>query len=231
MIALIPARGGSKGLPRKNLLALAGKPLIQHSLESALAARSIDRVLVSTDDVEIAAVAAAISGVEVPFIRPAHLADDQASAIDVYLHCVDWITEHEGEKLEEICVLLPTSPLRIPDDIDGAIDLYRSRKADVVLSVRDAKPMAWYQQMDDNNGLSAVVDVDPQVAVANRQNLGHPPVVLNGSIYVLNIPALRRSRSYFGDRSYGFLMPRSRSVDIDRAEDFELAEAILRGRN
>lgn len=230
MIAIIPARGGSKGLPRKNVRLLAGEPLIVHSLRAALAAASITRVLVSTDDDEIAAVAALIPGVEVPFRRPDELSGDTASAVDVYLHAADWLRDREGKAPDVLVPLLPTSPLRLPEDIDAAVALYRERNAEVVLSVQQAKPLAWHQDFADDQALSPISAMPAEQAVANRQALGRPPVVLNGSIYVLNIEALRQRRSYFGPRTYGYLMPADRSVDIDRIEDFRLAEALLASR-
>jgi CMP-N-acetylneuraminic acid synthetase len=218
MIALVPARGGSKGLPRKNILPLAGVPLIVHTLKCALAATEISRVVVSTDDEEIASVAADIEGVEVPFMRPAELAADTASAIDAYLHAA------EALGVGELCVLLPTAPLRTPEDIDACIRLFRAQKAEVVMSVNEAKPAAWQQRMNLGGQLAPVPGIVP--SIDNRQGYG-VTVIPNGAIYVLNMPSLARTRSYFGAKSLGHLMPASRSVDIDDADDFTVAEALL----
>ena len=231
MIVVVPARGGSKGLARKNVLPLAGVPLIQHTLNTALTARHVTRVIVSTDDDEIAAVAAAIDGVEVPFRRPADLAADTASAVDVYLHAVDWIEKAEGCQIGVLCALLPTSPLRIAADIDAAIECFDRHQAEVVLSVQQVKPLAWHQQMDSDSRLTALGNLSPQAAIANRQAHGPAPVVLNGSIYVLDVATLRRTRSYFGPKTYGYLMPPERSIDIDGVDDFLMAEALLKARN
>ncbi len=227
MLAVIPARAGSKGLARKNLAQLAGKPLIQHTLEAALAAPAVTRVVVTSDDPEIIEVARGVSGIEAPFVRPSELATDGAAAVDVYLHAVDWLGEHEGIAPESFCALLPTSPLRLPADIDAAIALFQDTDADVVVSVQEAKPLAWHQAIDSGQRLHPMTQVVGEAAIANRQDMGPRPVVLNGSIYVLRVEPLRRTRTYFGPRSYGYVMPASRSIDIDSADDLRLAAALL----
>lgn len=223
MIALIPARGGSKGLPGKNLRSLAGKPLIVHTLEAALAARTIERVIVSTDDDEIIRVARGADGVEVPFRRPPQLAGDTASAVDAYLHAADCLELLDGIAPRSFCVLLPTAPLRDAGDIDAAVALYRRTRAEVVLSVAPAKPLAWHQHMATDGRLAPATATS---SVANRQDCA-PSWVPNGAIYVLDIPALRRTRTYFGPATWGHPMPAERSVDIDTETDFLLAETLL----
>lgn len=229
-MALVLARGGSKRLPNKNILPIAGKPLIHYTLETALQARHITRVVLSTDSEEIRDVALQIKGVEAPFLRPAEFATDSAQAADVHFHAIDWFKENEGLDLEDICLLLPTSPLRLPEDIDGAIELYHQTKADVVVSVVRTKPLAWHQNMDEGKRLSALMQTDARDAVRNYQEMPPPPVYLNGSVYVLSIPAYCEARSYFGERTYGYEMPLSRSIDIDEKDDFAIAEALLRAR-
>lgn len=230
MLAVVPARGGSKGMRGKNVMPLCGKPLICHTLESALLAKSINRVLVTTDDPEILQIALSVSGVEAPFLRPSHLATDTASAIDAYLHVADWLSEHEAESaIEECCVLLPTSPLRLPEDIDGAISLYMQRRADIVVSVTSSKPIEWHQAMTHEGRLIPIVQSRGMEGIANRQSLERT-LQLNGSIYVLNMEVLRKTRTYFGENTYGYAMPASRSIDIDDADDFLMAEVLMRHR-
>lgn len=224
VIAIVPARGGSKGLPGKNLRSLAGKPLIIHTLECARATRHIDRIIVSTDDEAIAAVARSVPGVEVPFRRPAALADDTAGAIDVYFHAVDWLEAYESRRPASICALLPTAPLRLPADIDACIDLFERRQASVVLSVVAAKPAAWQQMLGDDARLGPVPGIE--ASIENRQGLGRV-VVPNGAIQVLDIAALARAWTYFGPRSYGYEMPADRSIDIDTEADFRIAAALM----
>lgn len=226
MIALVPARGGSKGFKRKNLALLAGKPLIIHSLECAIAVPGITRVVVSTDDPEIAAVARSVAGVETPFLRPKELATDEASAIDVYLHAANTLGKH-GSTLEELCVLLPTSPLRIPSDVENCISLFEARSPNVVVSVSKAKPANWHQILKPDGLLVGLEEV--KQSVANRQAF-QPEVVPNGSIYVFKVNAIREKRTYFSDNTIGYEMPASRSIDIDTEDDLAIATALISQR-
>lgn len=224
MIVIVPARGGSKGLPGKNTRPFAGEPLIVHTLRTALAAQSVTRVLVTTDDDEIIRIAHDIESVEMPVRRPPHLASDTANALDAYLHLVDSLGIIEGEVPREVCVLLPTSPLRSPEDIDGAIALYHRKKADAVISVSDAKPLAWLHSVAaDGQLMPAVPSEGPLV---NRQ--AHEQVYLpNGSIYVFDIEAARARGSIYGGNMFAHVMPVERSVDIDAEADFLAAEALF----
>ena len=133
MIAIIPARGGSKGLPGKNIRPLNGKPLIAYAIEAALKAKNIDRVIISTDDEEIAKIAVEY-GAELPFMRPEFLASDTAQAVDNYIYTIGRLEEESGEKIDAFVVLQPTSPLRIAEDVDGAVDLFLQKDADSVIS-------------------------------------------------------------------------------------------------
>lgn len=218
MIAVVPARGGSKGVQRKNLRIVDGKPLILHTLFCALAAPGVSRVIVSTDDNEIASVAAAIPGVEVPFIRPRALASDTASSVDVYLHAAEVLN------VGEIVALLPTVPLRSPNDVASCIALFQAEAAHVVLSVVEAKPASWQQLLMDDKSLRPVPGLSHDIK--NRQE--HACAVMpNGAVYVLNTRALAETRTYFGERTFGFLMPTDRSIDIDSEADIKIAEALL----
>lgn len=228
MIVVVPARGGSKGLPGKNTRPFAGEPLIVHTLRTALAAQSIDRVLVTTDDDHIMRVCRSVEGVEMPVRRPPHLAADTSNALDAYLHLVDSLEIIEGVAPMEICVLLPTSPLRRPEDIDAAIALYRRKKASAVISVTDAKPLAWLHTIAADGRMVRAVPNDD--GLMNRQD--HDPVYMpNGSIYVFDIATARERLSIYGEDVYAYPMPAERSVDIDTEADFLAAEALLLQRN
>ena len=161
-------------------------------------------MIVSTDDDEIAAIARSVSGVEVPFKRPAHLASDTAGGPDVYLHVADWLSENEGVRPETLVSLLATAPLRRSSDVHGCISLFKNRSADVVMSVTHAKPAAWQQIMLDDGALRPVPGLNADID--NRQAFRRT-VIPNGSVYVFDIEALRRTRTYFGPRSYGYMMP------------------------
>lgn len=221
MIALIPARGGSKGLPGKNIRPLNGKPLIAYAIEAALKAKHIDRVIISTDDEEIARVAVEY-GAELPFMRPAELASDTAMAVDNYIYTIDRL-EKEGRKpIEAFVVLQPTSPLRIAEDIDGAVELFLKKEADSVISyTKEAHPVVWHKFLDTEGRFVDIFDAN----IKNRQEnrVSYYP---NGAVYVFRTSMIRE-RQYYTDRSYAYIMPRTRSVDIDFIEDFEYAEFLL----
>ena len=128
MVAIIPARGGSKGLPGKNIKNLNGKPLIEWTIEAALKSKCIDKVVISTDDTNIASISEN-AGATVPFLRPQDLATDHSLAIDVYLYTIDKLIENTSKKYSSFIVLQPTSPLRNSDDIDNAVELFNVKKA------------------------------------------------------------------------------------------------------
>jgi CMP-N,N'-diacetyllegionaminic acid synthase len=224
MLAIIPARGGSKGLPGKNIRPLAGKPLIVYSIEAALAAESVSRVICSTDSEEIAAVARA-AGAEVPFLRPAELAQDNSLAIDNYIYTVDRLIG-EGMAIEEYCVLLPTAPLRNSADIDGAADVFYRNQADSVISFYPAPhPVQWHHIIDKKGVLRKYFSEDDG-RLANRQD-EKESYLPNGAIYIFRHSILKGTYQYYTDRTYPYLMPANRSVDIDTIDDFEYAAFLL----
>lgn len=227
MIVIIPARGGSKGLPGKNIKLLNGKPLIAHTIEYALKSKCIDRVIVTTDSKEIANVAIGF-GAEVPFIRPAELATDTALAPDVYMHCIDFLQRKEDIQIEKFMVLLPTSPLRTSIDIDSAYEHFKEKNATTLVSVCEAEiPPSWYFSMDKDEKLANSCLEFNQVKLANRQN-NNKYYVPNGAIYILDKNLLIKERTYYCENTIGFLMDREKSVDIDTALDFRLAELLLK---
>jgi CMP-N,N'-diacetyllegionaminic acid synthase len=224
MLALIPARGGSKGLPGKNIKPLAGKPLMAHSIDCAKASRSITRVVCSTDSQSIADVALQY-GAEVPFMRPAELATDTALAIDNYVYTVDRLSREENRPITEFLVLLPTAPLRLPEDIDGAVSLFREKNADSVVSYYPAPhPVQWHKYIDENGILRSVLPETNKLANRQEEQQAYLP---NGSIYIFRYSILKEQGVYYTDRSYPYIMPRGRSVDIDTLEDFRFAEWLL----
>ena len=222
MIAIIPARGGSKGLPGKNIKPLNGKPLIAYAVEAALKAKHIDRVIISTDDEEIARVAVQY-GAELPFMRPAELASDTSLAVDNYIYTIGKLEQESGTIIDAFVVLQPTSPLRIAEDIDGAVELFEKKKADSVISyTQEAHPISWHKYLDEEGHFIDILDAN----IKNRQDnrVSYYP---NGAVYVFRTSMIRE-RKYYTDRSYAYIMPRIRSVDIDFIEDFEYAEFLLR---
>src|SRR5690606_22892236 len=148
--AIIPARGGSKGLPGKNVKLLNGKPMIAYTIEAALNSKSISRVIVSTDDIAIAEVAKSY-GAEVPFMRPVDLATDDAKSIDVYTYTIKRLEKEEDILIREIIVLQPTSPFRTAQHIDEAIELYLEKKADSVISYcNEHHPIFWHKYIKED---------------------------------------------------------------------------------
>ena len=228
VLGLITARGGSKGIPRKNIKMLAGKPLISWTIETALQSQHLDWVVVSTDDEEIARVAREW-GAHVPFIRPADLARDDSSHISVVIHALDWLEKTEHLEPEYVMLLQPTSPLRTVQDIDEAIGLAKVHDAVAVVSVCEAKhhPFLCKRVLDDGT----IEDFMPStVAYKRRQDF---PVVyaVNGAIYLNQRESLVRDRTFFPVETYPYVMPPERSLDIDTPWEVHLAELILRDKN
>lgn len=224
MISIIPARGGSKGLPGKNILPLCGKPMIAYTIEAAKQSKYIDRVIVSTDDQNIADIALQY-GAEVPFLRPDFLASDTAQAVDNYIYTIERLSKEWNTPIEEFVVLQPTSPLRIVEDIDGAIEMFMEKKADSVISYTpEAHPVRWHKYLDENNAFVDIFDT----TIANRQDL-KTSYYPNGAVYVFRFSMIKQ-RKYYTDKSYGFVMPRVRSVDIDYKEDFDYVEFLMSRR-
>ena len=216
VLALIPARGGSKGLPGKNILPVGGRPLLAWSVDAARAARSVDRVVLSSDDDAIMAAARAC-GCEVPFVRPAALASDNATTIDVVMHALDALPDYDV-----IVLLQPTSPLRTAADIDAACERLASSGAPACVSVSpvDQNPY-WMYHLGEDQYLVPVVETPP--SVARRQDL--PAVyALNGAVYVADIAWLRQSRTFVTRETVAHVMPAERSIDIDTIADFEAFE-------
>lgn len=225
VIGIITARGGSKGVPGKNTRMLGGKPLLAWTAESALAAKHLSRVVVSTDDEAIASVARACS-VEVPFMRPAELAGDATPTLPVLEHAVAWLEAH-GEVLDAICLLQPTNPLRAPGLIDSCIDLLASTGADSVVTVLrvPAEHNPHWVYFQDAAGLlhPAMAGAKP---VTRRQDL---PAAYHreGSVYVTRRDVLVNDHSLYGARMVGLEVDRSRTVNIDTVEDWARAEQLV----
>jgi len=226
VIAVITARGGSRGLPRKNILPLAGKPLIAHSISVALEAKRVSRVILSTDDEEIMQIALA-HGAEVPFVRPPELSTPEAAHIDVMLHVVDWLEAH-GDLPDAVLLLQPTTPLRLPEDLDGAINLLESTGCPAVVGVGPAESHPYLTYKIDGEG-RLVGFVDHGLRYPRRQDLP-PAYTLNGALYLNRSSSLRETQMFQPPGAFAWVMPPDRSVDIDTLDDFALAETILKAR-
>jgi len=220
-IAIIPARGGSKRLPGKNLLALAGKPLIAWTIEAAIGSGIFDRVVVSTDDQQIAKVATQY-GAEVPFLRPAGLATDTTPTIDVLIHAIQELSVNDRIRWSHLACLQPTSPLRTADNIRQAAELLEAKSADAVISVcqTEHSPL-WANTLPENLSLTGFIP--EQVQKTPSQQL---PVYyrLNGAIYFCQIERMLNEQTLFLPTSaFAYVMSREDSIDVDDPIDFELA--------
>ena len=221
VLAVIPARGGSKGIPNKNIVPLLGKPLISWTIEAAQASRYIDRLILSSDDPQICAVAES-AGCEVPFTRRKALATDEAKTIDVIFDALD-----QMPGFDLVMVLQPTSPLRAVSDIDNSLELLIEKGVHSAVSVTRVKdhPYLVYA-MNSDARMEAVISVDPSTSL-RRQDLP-PAFTLNGAIYIADISWLAESRSFISPETVGYEMPKPRSVDIDEEIDLKVAEQVLR---
>lgn len=220
VLVLITARGGSKGIPGKNLRRIAGHSLVGWAALAALGSRHVDRVVLSTDSAEIAEEGRRY-GCDVPFLRPAELATDTATSRAVALHVLDSL-----EAVYDYLVLVqPTSPLRTAEDIDGCLALCHGAGAESAASVSEVdKTPYWMYTRAGDGRLQPVVDAAKR---PTRRQDAPPCYVLNGAVYVVTPDWLRRSDDFVGDGTLGFLMPRERMLDIDTVEDLAAAEARL----
>lgn len=225
ILCLIPARGGSKGLPGKNIKKLLGKPLIAYTIEQAKKSKYIDRVVVSTEDIKIAGISKEY-GAEVPFIRPKELALDDISTIDVLLHAIDWMEKMQGYVFDILVLLHVTTPLRSVEDVDNCIELLIEKNADNVFTVTEAHRNPYFNMVEVKNGQVGLVKKGNFVS---RQSA--PQVYdMNSSIYVWWKDILKKKKSIFLENSYTYTMPKERSVDIDDSIDFKIAEMLLKER-
>ena len=220
VLAVITARGGSKGLPGKNLRPLGGRPLIAWTIEAALQSRVIDRLILSSDDANIIRTAEDL-GCEAPFVRPPELSGDEAASIDVVLDAMD-----RSQGFDVVVLLQPTSPLRSSADIDGAVAHMESIGAPACVSVSEAASHPWLVFGEDASGRMKPYAPPPPGVSLRRQDLPRA-WALNGAVYAADATWLRRQRAFLkpGETAV-WPMPAARSIDIDGLEDFQAAERL-----
>ena len=227
-LAIIPARGGSKGIPRKNIAILNGKPLIYYTIEAAKKSEYLTDVVVSTEDVEIAKISRDL-GALVPFIRPSNLATDEAESAPVIEHALKFMEDKRGFEYDAILMLQPTSPLRTNEHIDKSIKLFVSQDCDSLVSIVPVggnHPLRMKTLTGDR--LSNYVN-QGYWNMKPRQSL--PEVFIrNGSIYLIKRDAFMHSKQLIGKSCLGFLMDEFESVNIDSPIDFKIADLILKDK-
>ena len=220
VLALIPARGGSKGVPRKNVREVGGKPLIAWTIEAAKASRYVDRVILSSDDREIIDVAAAW-GCEVPFVRPKELATDVADSMSVVRHAIGALPE----RYDYLVLLQPTSPMRRAQDIDGAIELCVDAKAPACVGVCEPdKSPFWMLKLD---GTNVVHPLFAESEIPDRRQDAPRVYALNGAVYVARTDHLAGGGTFLAPGAVGFAMPKERSFDIDTELDLKIVDFLF----
>lgn len=225
-LAIIPARGGSKGIPGKNIYPVAGKPLIYytiHAARQALEKGAVDKLIVSTDSEQIAETARQY-GAEVPFLRPKELAGDKSKSADLMIHAIKFY-ESQGERFDDIILLQPTSPLRICEDIVGAAALYDRLSCDSLVSCYKEESVSEYNSYHMQGYIGIPVNKDHNKG-KRRQDL--PELfVRNGAIFITDADYLLRHELVIGDSPAIYVMPQERSLNIDTEYDMKLAEWML----
>ena len=223
ILAIIPARGGSKGIPRKNIKPLASKPLIGWTIEAAKQSSCLDRIIVSTEDEEIASVARNL-GADVPFMRPAELAADDTPGIAPVLHAISQLTDYDW-----VLLLQPTSPLRSAEDIDGIWQFCQERGALSAVSVCEVeKHPYWMYQFNAAQRLEPFIKGRPDVT--RRQDL-LSAYALNGALYLAKTDWLLQRQDFIGPETLGYVMPPERSVDLDTPQDWRWVEFLIEQSN
>ncbi|MCY7294356.1 acylneuraminate cytidylyltransferase family protein [Alteromonas sp. a30] len=221
ILTVIPARGGSKGLPGKNVKTLIDKPLIAWTIELANRCEFIDRVVVSTDDTDIAEVAKA-HGADVPFMRPAELATDSAPTKDALVHCVNALDEN----YDVLVLLQPTSPLRTLETLQTGIELSVQENASVVSVSESAKPIEWMFYRAEK-GIEYVTQEHPR---PTRRQECKPVYYVDGCVYVMPISDLLAGKPIFDENALTVVSQSGEAVDIDTIKDFEFCEFLLKGK-
>lgn len=227
ILAIIPARGGSKRLPGKNIKELAGKPLIAWTIEAALQSEIFDTIMVSTDDSEIARLSK-LYGADVPFIRDSELSTDTSSSIDVVLDTLRFY-ENKNENFNIVILLQPTSPLRESNDIIGALQLFEDNKAESVISVCEVDhPVQWCNEL--SNSLSMDSFFKEEYKNKRSQDFSKS-YRLNGAIYIWDKEHFISEKNVIIPKSFAYVMDKNSSVDIDEEIDFIIAEALLKSKS
>ncbi|HEY8241122.1 MAG TPA: acylneuraminate cytidylyltransferase family protein, partial [Kiritimatiellia bacterium] len=224
VLGVITARGGSKGIPDKNIVPCGGKPLIAWTIDAARASDRVNRVVLSSDDARIAEIGRAC-GAEVPFMRPAELAGDRSAHVPVVLHALDWLKEHENYAPDYVLLLQPTSPLRMSHDIDAAVELAEQTKADAVVGICEPGHHPYLMKSITEDG--PLADFMPKPDGYQPRQSWPEVYAVNGAIYLIKTDVLRAEKTFTPRNSVGYVMPPERSLDVDTPWDLKLADLVL----
>ena len=218
---LITARAGSKGVKNKNIIEIGGIPLLAFKAISAKKSNHCDRLIISTDSEEIAHIAARY-GVEVPFIRPRYLAEDNSSSTDVILHAMDFIEKNENKKYDKITLLEPSSPFATYEDYNNAIELYNLKKATSVIGMKESVSSTFIAPLDEDLKMSAHYNKMNIKQGVRRQDFTQE-YTMNGALYVFNWDHMNTKKNIYSDNSYGYVMKSEYSIEIDDYNDLYYA--------
>lgn len=224
VLGIITARGGSKSIPRKNIVDLGGKPLIGYTVEAARASK-LTRTILSTDDVEIAEVGRNF-GLEVPFMRPKELAQDRSTSIEAVQHALGKLEEDEGIAYDYVMILQPTSPFRSAEDIDACIDLAIEKDADSVMSMVELEDFSPKKLKYINDDGLIVPCIEEEGKTSGQRQEARPVFKRNAAVYLTKVTHIKNG-DLFGERSYAYVMPHERSIDINAPIDLQYAEFLL----
>jgi N-acylneuraminate cytidylyltransferase len=230
LTAFVFARGGSKGLPGKNIRPLAGKPLIGWAIEQALSVERINRVIVSTDSDEIAVIARQ-HGAEVPFMRPEQLSGDGAPEMRAWRHALEFLQVTEGAMPDPFISVSATAPMRLPEDIEACIRAYETGVADVVLSVTEGKRSPWFNMVRREGNNFVLVNSEAKGGRIVRRQDAPEVFDITTVAYVLRPDYILQHSDLFSGRTTAVTIPVERAVDIDTLLDFEIAEFMMEKRN
>lgn len=223
ILAIIPARGGSKGVKFKNIKEINGKPLISYAIIEALKSKYIDKLIVSTEDENIKSISEAF-GAKVPFLRPAELAKDDTPGIDPIIHCINWFN-NKGEVYDYIMCLQCTSPFRTVMQIDEAIEILINEASDSIVSICESDSSPYWMKKIENQRIKNFIDGENRFS--RRQDL---PLVyrLNGAIYIAKTGVLIKNKDWYTKDTLPYIMDKLTSIDIDDTIDFKFAEFLMK---
>lgn len=222
VLFVITARGGSKGVPKKNIREIGGLPLIAYKIIAAKRCDVASRIIVSTDDNEIAEVAKKF-GAEVPFMRPSYLASDTASSMDVVEHAMKWVDEHDSNTYDYVCMLEPSSPFASYDDLDAAFKLIVESNADTLLGMKEVEVnRVFINTLDVNNGLSYFYEAIKNLQSIRRQDQ-KKEYTMNGCMYIAKWNYFKNKKIFHSVNSIPYIMSEEKSIEIDSLFNFDIA--------